>query len=73
MNEKPNKDWLRRVQECEDEKVLKYFLKNSNTHKISNDNRQVLNLLWECCQIPDFVKKTYGNHLQVVSKVFEFS
>ena len=29
-------------------------------------------MLWECCQIPDFVKKTYGNHLEVVSKVFGF-
>ena len=31
-----------------------------------------MSLLWECCQIPDFVKKTYGNHLEVVSKVFGF-
>ena len=29
-------------------------------------------LLWECCQIPDFVKKTYGNHINVVEKVFNF-
>tara|TARA_Y100000590_G_scaffold448136_1_gene584343 strand:- start:536 stop:3019 length:2484 start_codon:yes stop_codon:yes gene_type:complete len=71
LNERPGKDWLRRVQECEDEKVLKHFLKNSTNHKISNDKR-VLNLLWECCQIPDFVKRTYGNHLEVVSKVFNF-
>ena len=28
--------------------------------------------MWECCQIPDFVKKTYGNHLEVISKVFGF-
>ena len=71
LDEKPNKDWLRRVHECEDEKVLKHFLKDLSTHKIS-DNKQVLSLLWECCQIPDFVKKTYGNHLEVVSKVFGF-
>jgi len=50
---------------------LKYFLKNSSAHKIS-DNEEVLSLLWECCQIPDFVKKTYGHHLEVVSKVFGF-
>jgi ATP-dependent RNA helicase SUPV3L1/SUV3 len=36
------------------------------------DNQETLELLWECCQIPDFVKKTYGNHLEVVSKVFSF-
>ncbi len=71
LNEKPEDDWLRRVSECEDEKVLKYFLKDLNFHKISN-NKDQLSLLWECCQIPDFVKKTYGNHLEVVSKVFGF-
>ena len=71
LDERPNKNWLRKVHECEDEKVLKYFLKDPKTHNISN-NRSVLSLLWECCQIPDFVKKTYGNHIEVVSKVFAF-
>ena len=71
LEEKPNKNWLRRINECEDEKVLKYFLKNFNSGNIKN-NKEVLALLWECCQIPDFVKKTYGNHIKVVSKVFEF-
>ena len=71
LDEKPHKDWLRKVHECEDEKVLKYFLKNLTSFKILN-NEKVLSLLWECCQIPDFVKKTYGNHLEVVSKVFAF-
>ena len=71
LDEKPNKDWLKRVHECEDEKLLKYFLKDLNKHKISN-NKEILSLLWECCQIPDFVKKTYGHHLEVVSKVFDF-
>ena len=70
LDEKPNKDWLRRVGECEDEKVLKYFLKENNSH--IEDNSNVLKTLWECCQIPDFVKKTYGHHLEVVSKVFNF-
>ncbi len=71
LDEKPNKDWLRRIHECEDEKVLKHFIKNLDILKIS-DNKQTLELLWECCQIPDFVKKTYGNHLEVVQKVFGF-
>jgi len=71
LEEKPNKDWLKKVHECEDEKVLKYFLKDLHTHKIS-ENHEVLSLLWECCQIPDFVKKNYGHHLEVVSKVFSF-
>ena len=71
LDEKPNKDWLKRIHECEDEKIFKYFLKDLNHYKINN-NKEELSLLWECCQIPDFVKKTYGNHLEVVSKVFGF-
>ena len=71
LEEKPKRDWLRRIHECEDEKVLKYFLKDMKNHNIK-DNKETLELLWECCQIPDFVKKTYGNHLEVVSRVFNF-
>jgi len=71
LDEKPNKDWLRRINECEDEKVLKYFLKDSPNINIK-DNQENLKIIWECCQIPDFVKKTYGHHIEVVSKVFQF-
>ncbi len=70
LEEKPDTDWLRRVGECEDEKVLKYFLKENNSSIENNSN--ILKILWECCQIPDFVKKTYGHHLEVVGKVFNF-
>ena len=44
---------------------LKYFLNNMESHNIK-DNKDTLELLWECCQIPDFVKKTYGNHYEVI-------
>ena len=71
LDEKPNKDWLRKINECEDEKVLKYFIKNLDLYNIKNI-KETLTLLWDCCQIPDFVKKTYGNHIEVVSKVFGF-
>jgi len=71
LEEKPNEEWLRRVHECEDEKVLKLFLKEDINLTIKFNENQ-LKLLWECCQIPDFVKKTYGHHIEVVSKVFNF-
>ena len=71
LEEKPKKNWLRKVTECEDEKVLKYILKDTEKLQIFK-NENELKLLWECCQIPDFVKKTYGNHLEVVGKVFNF-
>ena len=71
LEDKPQKDWLRRISECQDEKVLKYFLKEAQNMKIQ-DNSETLKILWECCQIPDFVKKTYGHHFEVVSKIFNF-
>jgi len=71
LEEKPQVEWLRKIHECEDEKALKYFLKDQ---KILNRefDKKTLMLLWECCQIPDFVKKTYGNHFEVVGNVFKF-
>ena len=56
LEEKPQVEWLRKIHECEDEKALKYFLKDQ---KILNKefDKKTLMLLWECCQIPDFVKK----------------
>ena len=71
LDEKPGKQWLRRIHECEDEKVLKYII-NNETENVIKDDHQTLKLLWECCQIPDFVKKSYGKHLEVVKKVFNF-
>ena len=70
LEEKPNRSWLRRINECEDEKVLKLIIKDDEPKKKINEIN--LKILWECCQIPDFVKKTYGHHLEIVKKVFEF-
>ena len=69
LEEKPNKDWLNRIGECEDEKALKYFLKKETS---IDENPEDLKILWECCQIPDFVKKTYGHHIEIISKIFNF-
>ena len=71
LEERPNKSWLKRIYECEDEKVLKHILRDSENLSLYN-NENELRLLWECCQIPDFVKKSYGNHIEVVGKVFNF-
>jgi ATP-dependent RNA helicase SUPV3L1/SUV3 len=71
LDEKPNESWLRKIHECEDEKALKFFLRDKNLENI-DFNSEKLRLLWECCQIPDFVKKTYGNHYDVIGKVFKY-
>ena len=71
LEEKPQQEWLRKVHECEDEKALKYFIRDKNFENINFDSK-ILSILWECCQIPDFVKKTYGNHYEVIENVFKF-
>ena len=71
LEKKPNIRWLRKTHECEDEKALKFFLKDKNLENIKFDKYK-LSLLWECCQIPDFVKKTYGNHYEVIENVFKY-
>ena len=71
LEEKPQVEWLRKIHECEDEKALKYFLKDQKVFNKEFDKKTLM-LLWECCQIPDFVKKTYGNHFEVIGNVFKF-
>ena len=71
LEEKPNEYWLKKIHECEDEKALKFFLKEKDLQSTKFNNHR-LSLLWECCQIPDFVKKTYGNHYEVIGNVFKF-
>jgi ATP-dependent RNA helicase SUPV3L1/SUV3 len=71
LEEKPYTEWLRKIHECEDEKALKYFLRDKSLINLEF-NKKSLSLLWECCQIPDFVKKTYGNHYEVIGNVFSF-
>jgi ATP-dependent RNA helicase SUPV3L1/SUV3 len=71
LEEKSQVEWLRKIHECEDEKALKYFLKDQKFFNKEFDKKTLM-LLWECCQIPDFVKKTYGNHFEVIGNVFKF-
>ena len=71
LDEIPTKKILRRIYDCEDEKLLKFFLKEHSKYNILNEKNS-LEIIWECCQIPDFVKHTYGHHLEVVSKIFGF-
>ena len=66
---KPNKKNLLRTNDSLDESVLRHFLKKGANNIIYHKN---LELLWECCQIPDFEKKAYGQHINIVDKVFQF-
>ncbi len=66
---KPSKKNLLRTNDSLDESVLRFFLKKGANNIIYHKN---LELLWECCQIPDFEKKAYGQHINIIDKVFQF-
>ena len=66
---RPNKKNLLRTNDSLDESVLRFFLKKGANNNLYLKN---LELLWECCQIPDFEKKAYGQHINVIDKVFQF-
>ena len=66
---RPEKRNLLRTNDSLDESVLRFFLKKGANNNLYLKN---LELLWECCQIPDFEKKAYGQHINVVDKVFQF-
>ena len=66
---KPDSKNLIRTSESEDEIVLRFLLKKNIENNTYSKN---LKLLWECCQIPDFVKKAYGQHVNIVDTVFKF-
>jgi ATP-dependent RNA helicase SUPV3L1/SUV3 len=66
---KPTSKNLIRANESADEIVLRFLLKKNIENNIYSNN---LKLLWECCQIPDFEKKAYGQHITIVDAVFRF-
>ena len=69
LEQKPSQKNLLRTNDSLDESVLRFFLKKGTNNIIYHKN---LDLLWECCQIPDFEKKAYGQHVNVIDRVFQF-
>jgi ATP-dependent RNA helicase SUPV3L1/SUV3 len=69
LEQKPSRKNLLRTNDSLDESVLRFFLKKGSNNIIYHKN---LDLLWECCQIPDFEKKAYGQHVNIIDKVFQF-
>ena len=63
--------FLKKINECEDERVLKFLTKNDVDLK-KKLHKEIVKIFWDCCQIPDFSKRNYGNHIEVVKKVFDF-
>jgi len=66
---KPTNKNLIKTSESIDEVVLRFLLKKNIENNTYSKN---LKLLWECCQIPDFERKAYGQHINIVNSVFKF-
>jgi len=66
---KPTNKNLIRSSDSIDEIILRFLLKKNVENNLYSTN---LKLLWECCQIPDFEKKAYGQHIGIVDAVFKF-
>ena len=69
LEQKPIDKNLIRMSESVDEIVLRFLLKKNKENNIYSNN---LKLLWECCQIPDFERKAYGQHINIVDAVFKY-
>jgi len=71
LEKNTDNEFLKRISDCEDEKALKFLIKNDENlkNKLQKDS---IKILWDCCQIPDFSKRNYGNHVEIVKKVFDF-
>ena len=67
LEKKPSSKNFLKISDSLDENVLKYLVRDKKL-KFSNNK---LELLWDCCQIPDFQKKAF-THIDVVTKVFNF-
>jgi ATP-dependent RNA helicase SUPV3L1/SUV3 len=71
LEKNTDSDLLKKISDCEDERVLKFLAKNDvNLRK--KLYKETVEIFWDCCQIPDFSKKNYGNHVEIVKKVFDF-
>ena len=71
LDQKPYDYSLLRNKDLLDENVLKTLIVKNNHIKTDYKNNN-LSTLWECCQIPDFTKSSYNEHIDIVRKVFEF-
>ena len=55
------------------DKLISSLEKNTDNEFLKKKlHKEVIKILWNCCQIPDFSKRNYGNHIEVVKKVFDF-
>ena len=67
LEKNTNSEFLKKINDCEDESILKFLTKNDND-LIKKLYKETIKIFWDCCQIPDFSKRNYGNHIENISK-----
>lgn len=71
LNKPPSIPDLLRNRELIDENMFKFLTAEKSQLKINNEVNHI-SKLWECCQIPDFTKSSYNEHMEIVTSVFNF-
>jgi Superfamily II RNA helicase len=71
LNKLPSIQNLLRNRELIDENMFKFLTTEKSQLKINNEINHI-SKLWECCQIPDFTKSSYNEHMEIVTSVFNF-
>ena len=71
LNKPPSIPNLLRNRELIDENMFKFLTTEKSQLKINNEENHI-SKLWECCQIPDFTKSSYNEHMEIVTSVFNF-
>ncbi len=71
LNKPPSIPNLLRNRELIDENMFKFLTTDKSQLKINNEENHI-SKLWECCQIPDFTKSSYNEHMEIVTSVFNF-
>ncbi len=71
INKTPPYTNLLRNRELIDENMFKFLTSENSELKFNNEPNH-LSILWECCQIPDFTKSSYNEHIEIIKNVFHF-
>ena len=71
LNLPPATPNLLRNRELMDENIFKFLTLESSPLKFNNGQNHI-STLWECCQIPDFTKSSYNEHIEIIANVFNF-
>ncbi len=69
LEARPPSPWLRRARDAVDHQVLALLARDGEVTERAR-GRAALQLLWDCCQIPDFGKTMTDHHAHLVGQVF---